>query len=76
MAKHNGNFEITDILQCVTDKNTRSHPLPGILSQNKLLTNADSYVRGSNNNRTHRPLFAFQVLPVGSADGRTEPLFS
>lgn len=56
MAKHNGNFEITDILHCVSDKNTRSHPLLGIMSQNKLLTNADSYVRGCNNNREHTGL--------------------
>lgn len=48
-AKHNGKVEMTDILHCVTDKNTRSHPLAG-MSQNKLLTTADSYVRGRNNN--------------------------
>lgn len=49
-AKHNGKVEITDILHCVTDKNTWSHPLAGIMSQNKLLTTADSYVRGRKRN--------------------------
>lgn len=51
-AKHNGKVEITDILHCITDKNTWSLPPPpaGIMSQNKLLTTADSYVRGRNNN--------------------------
>lgn len=49
-ARHNGKVEITDILHCVTDKNTWSHPLAGIMSQNKLLTTADSYARGRNNN--------------------------
>lgn len=50
VANHNGKVEITDILHCITDKNTWSHPLVGIMSQNKLLTNANSYVRGCNNN--------------------------
>lgn len=49
-AKHNGKVEIADILHCVTDKNTWSLPLAAIMSQNKLLTTADSYVRGRNNN--------------------------
>lgn len=77
VAKNNGKVEITDILHCLTDKNTWSHPLLGIMSQNKLLTNANSYVRGCNNNtqRTQRPLFAFQVLQVCPTGERKQQFF-